>query len=325
MRKLVTIKFGSHLYGTTTPNSDVDFKSVHIPTPRDILLQRAKGSINSARKKAEKEKNLPGEIEEESYNLQRYLELASEGQTVALDVLFAPEWSMVEPPSEEWRTIMDNRARLITKKSAAFIGYCRQQANKYGIKGSRVAAARKALELLNALVEEHGTTPKLGQFADQVAERIAGIEHMVVTDIPLANGQDIRHWDVCGRKLPYTASIKNARDITQKLVDEYGARALQAESQQGVDWKALSHAVRVGTQAIELLQTGHVTFPLPNAEHVLAIKTGRLSYQEVGAEIDALLVAVEAESDRSTLQAQPDYEWISNFVESVYRREICQG
>jgi hypothetical protein len=42
-----------------------------------------------------------------------------------------------------------------------------------------------------------------------------------------------------------------------------------AETQEGVDWKALSHAVRVGTQALELLKTGHVTFPLPNAAHVV--------------------------------------------------------
>lgn len=325
MRKIVTVKFGSHLYGTTTPKSDIDFKSVHIPPPRDILLQKAKGSINSARAKAEKEKNLPGEIEEESYSLQRYLDLASEGQTVALDVLFAPEWSMVEPPAPEWRIIMANRERLVTKKSAAFIGYCRQQANKYGIKGSRVAAARKALELLCALIEQHGTAPKLGQFAASLAARIDGIEHMAVTDIPLANGTLIRHWDVCGRKLPYTSSIKNARDIVQKLVDEYGQRALQAESQHGVDWKALSHAVRVGTQAIELLRTGHITFPLPNAAHVLTIKTGAIPYQDVSAEIEGLLESVEAEAERSTLPARPDYEWINDFVASIYRNEICLG
>lgn len=325
MRKLVHIKFGSHLYGTTTPNSDLDFKSVHVPAPRDILLQRAKGSINSARIKAEKEKNLPGEIEEESYSLQRYLELASEGQTVALDILFAPDWSMTEPPSAEWKYIVENRARLITKKSAAFIGYCRQQANKYGIKGSRVAAARLALKLLTELVECDGSTPKLAQYAERIAKEISGVEHMIVVDIPLPNGATIRHLDVCGRKLPFTASIKNARDILQRLVDEYGQRALQAESQQGVDWKALSHAVRVGTQAIELLKTGHITFPLPNAAHVLAIKTGSVPYQEVSAEIEALLEAVESEAEKSLLPVKPDQEWIADFVARVYRKEICQG
>ena len=46
---------------------------------------------------------------------------------------------------------------LVTRRSAAFVGYCRQQANKYGIKGSRVAAARKALTLLLEAVERLGS------------------------------------------------------------------------------------------------------------------------------------------------------------------------
>jgi hypothetical protein len=325
MRSIVTIKFGSHLYGTTTPASDLDFKSVYVPSPRDILLQRVKGSINKSRQKAEKEKNLPGEIEEENYSLQRYLGLAAEGQTVALDILFSPEWSMTEPPAPEWRELVDNRARLLTKRSTAFVGYCRQQANKYGIKGSRVAAARAALTELNRLIEEHGTTPKLGQFDAEVSKSMTGIEHMMLVDIPLPSGNVIRHWDVCGRKLPFTSSIKNGRDIVQKLVDEYGQRALQAESQQGVDWKALSHAVRVATQALEVLATAHVTFPLPNAAHVLNIKTGKLPYQEVSAEIEDLLERVEAAAAASTLPERPDFEWIDNFVARIYRDEVCRN
>lgn len=325
MRSIVTIKFGSHLYGTTTAASDLDFKSVYVPSSRDILLQRVKGSINMSRAKAEKEKNLPGEVEVESYSLQRYLDLAAEGQTVALDVLFAPEWSMTEPPAAEWCELISNRARIMTKRSAAFVGYCRQQANKYGIKGSRVAAGRAALTLLARLVEEHGSTPKLGQFEDEVASCIGSIEHMATVDITLGNGGVIRHWDVCGRKLPFTSSIKNARDIIQKLVDEYGQRALQAECQQGIDWKALSHAVRVGTQALEFLATGHVTFPLPNREHILTIKTGRLPYQEVSREIEDLLEKVEAASENSPLPDLPDRAWIDNFVARVYRDQICRS
>lgn len=324
MRIIVTIKFGSHLYGTVTPASDLDFKSVYIPDARDILLQRVKGAINKSRRKAEKEKNLPGEVEEESYSLQKYLALAAECQTVAMDVLFAPEWSMIEPPSDEWREVVANRHRFITRRATAFVGYCRQQANKYGIKGSRVAAARGVLGLLASLVEEHGSTPKLGDFEQAVCAAIAPIEHAVIVDIPLANGTMIRHLDVCNRKLPFTSSIKNARDIVQRLVDEYGARALQAESQQGVDWKALSHAVRVGTQAIELLRTGNITFPLPNAQHILEIKLGRLPYQTVAAEIEDLLVRVEAESAQSTLPDTPDYDWIDAFVARVHREEICR-
>ncbi len=232
---------------------------------------------------------------------------------------------MTEPPAPEWRELIDNRARLLTKRSAAFVSYCRQQANKYGIKGSRVAAARAALTTLKVLVETHGITPKLGQFEAEVSQAISGIEHMVIVDIPLASGVMIRHWDVCGRKLPFLASIKNARDIVQKLVDEYGQRALQAETQQGVDWKALSHAVRVATQAIEFLGTARVTFPLPNAAHILAIKTGQVCYQDVSSEIEGLLKRVEAASLVSSLPDAPDRQWIDDFIERVYRAEICRS
>lgn len=321
MRTIVRIKFGSHLYGTSTPASDLDYKAVYVPCARDILLQRVKGSISAKRPKAEGEKNLAGEVDEERYSLQRYLGLAAEGQTVALDVLFAPEWSMVSAPSPEWLEIIRNRHRLITKRSVAFIGYCRQQANKYGIKGSRVAASRRALALLNDGLERYGTVAKLEVMREQITAATSGAEHMALVDIEVP-GRTVTHWDVCNRKMPFTSSIKTARDIMQKLVDEYGARALLAEKNEGMDWKALSHAVRVGRQAIELLETGHVTFPLPYADHILKIKKGELPYQPVAEEIENLLAKVEEAAARSALPPDADTAWIEDFVFDVYRREI---
>jgi hypothetical protein len=323
VKTLVRIKFGSHLYGTATPASDVDFKSVFIPDARDILLQRVKGSINSQRPKAEGEKNVAGEIDEEAYSLQRFLGLAGGGQTVALDVLFAPDWAMIEPAADEWREVIANRHRLITRKSAAFLGYCRQQANKYGIKGSRVAAARAALAVLAAGLERHGTTAKLSVLAPEFDVVTREHPHMEQYAIEGQNGP-IMHWDVCGRKMPYTASIKTAHDVMARLVAEYGHRALQAESQQGVDWKALSHAVRVGTQACELLRTGQVTFPSPNREHLVAIKLGQLAYAAVAEEIENLLEAVEREAEASTLRETADLAWIDAFVSEVYKQAVCR-
>lgn len=322
MRKLVTIKFGSHLYGTSTPQSDVDLKSVYVPDAQDILLQRVKGSINNQRPKNAGEKNYAGEVDEESYSLQRFLSLAAEGQTVALDILFAPGWSMVEPPSREWQEVIANRSKLLTKKSAAFVGYCRTQANKYGIKGSRVAAARAALALLDNGVDAYGTTAPLSELASAIERDFAAVEHTTITQSVQPGGYIATYWEVCGRKLQYSATIKHGRDVIAKLVDEYGKRSIQAESQQGVDWKALSHAVRVGTQALELLATGRVTFPLPNARHVLAIKLGQLPYQQVGAEIEDLLEKIEAAALVSILPSDPDREWIDAFVADVYGHEV---
>lgn len=327
MKTIVHIKFGSHLYGTATPASDLDFKSVFVPSARDILLQRVKGSISSQRQKAEGEKNVAGEIDEEAYSLQRYLGLAAEGQTVALDVLFSPRWAMTEEPKYAWRVIESNRSRLITRKSAAFVGYCRQQANKYGIKGSRVAAAREALALLADELAKRGAVAKLGEAEDRVAALTETHDHMAMLDIEGATDvtgtrRAVRHWEVCNRKMPLTQTIKSAHEVMRRIVEEYGRRARQAESNAGVDWKALSHAVRVAGQAIELLRTGYVIFPRPEAAHLTAIKLGELPYAEVAEEIDNLLPAVEREAAESTLPELADLAWIDDFVATVYGSEI---
>lgn len=129
-RTIVRIKFGSHLYGTATPASDLDFKTVFVPPARDILLQRVRTTITNQRPKAEGEKNVAGELDEEAYSLQRYLGLAAEGQTVALDVLFAPRWSMPDNPLPEWEEIERNRHRLVTRKGD-YAGLDRRRCSPY--------------------------------------------------------------------------------------------------------------------------------------------------------------------------------------------------
>ena len=104
---------------------------------------------------------MAGDVDTETFSLQQYFKLLTEGQTVALDMLFNP-WPETATPL--WGHIVRNREKLLTKKSAAFVGYCRQQANKYGIKGSRVAAAKEAMERFRDLMEQAGTTAKVGDF-----------------------------------------------------------------------------------------------------------------------------------------------------------------
>jgi predicted nucleotidyltransferase len=41
-RTLVKMQFGSHVYGTNLPTSDLDVKAVHVPGAQDTLLQRVK-------------------------------------------------------------------------------------------------------------------------------------------------------------------------------------------------------------------------------------------------------------------------------------------
>ena len=325
MRNILKIKFGSHLYGTDTPQSDFDFKEIFIPSPEDIIRGTTVDAFNSSRPKAEGEKNFAGENDTESYSLKKFMNLICQGQTVSLDVLFAPDWALLEPLTEEWKIIRANKHRLLTRKSLAFVGYCRAQANKYGIKGSRVASARKALSILDNAVLSincNASTVKLSRIENTIHEVVSCDEHMSIDTIVQAGGVPIKYWNVCGRKLQYSASMLHARDVMKSLVDEYGHRALKAEKNEGVDWKALSHAVRIGRQALELMTTANITFPLTYRDHIIAIKSGSLDYKVVSAEIENLLEEIEATSEKSILPHETDKEWVDDFVFNVYKDEI---
>ncbi|QEX15358.1 hypothetical protein FRZ44_06410 [Hypericibacter terrae] len=322
---IVEMRVGSHLYGTDTPRSDLDIKGVYLPAARDILLQRVAPSLLQAAAKAPGQRNQAGDQDCEYYSLQRYLEFLAEGQTGALDMLFAPEGAMLRPPAPLWYEIQAASGRLVTRQAASFLRYSRQQAAKFGIKGSRVAAGRRALAVLSAAEARLGTTARLEEIADELAILVQGAEHLGLVDLPAPGGEAVPHLEVCGRKISYRVSIKTAREIVQKLVEEYGARALQAERNEGVDWKALSHAVRVGREAVELLQTGRIAFPLREAGHLKRIKAGEIPYQLVAEEIESLLVEVETAAAGSRLSPTPDRGLIEELVSRAYRQQIERG
>ena len=325
MRLIVEMRFGSHLYGTATPNSDTDLKAVYLPDADDILLQRVAATISESREKAPGERNGPDDVDRETYSLQRYLELLADGQTVAIDMLFAPDAVMTRAPDPLWRKIQAMAPQLISSRAAAFVRYCRQQANKYGIKGSRVAAARKTLALLADAEDRHGGTAKLETIADELSVLAANTPHTALIDIEVQEGRFARHLEICDRKMPFSASLKTARELAARLVDGYGQRALQAERHEGIDWKALSHAVRVGRQAIELYETGGIVFPLSSADHLLRIKLGQLPYAAVAAEIEYLVDAVELAASRSSLRQTPDLSAMDALVREAYRSQVMEG
>jgi hypothetical protein len=317
MDRIVRIKFGSHLYGTSTPESDIDYKSVFLPEAREIILQRVSDSVGVRKDKTEGQRNIPGDIDDEAYSLQRYLSLLAEGQTVAVDILFAPSPELTTPL---WEQIKANRSLLLTKRSAAFVGYCRQQANKYGIKGSRVEAAKRAAEFFGGHLLAHGTTAKVSDL-ESLLPSLFGEHTQIVTKETTA-GKHETYFECCNRMVGFKNTIKEAAAIYQRIYQEYGDRARRAQSNDGIEWKALSHAVRVGHEALELLRSGFITFPLPNAAHVLEIKLAKLPYAAVAEEIEGLLVAVEAAAETSTLRDTADREFIDQLVLDAYGEKV---
>ena len=95
MKLIVKMKFGSHLYGTNTDKSDVDYKGVFLPSKTEILLNKVP-KCKSFSTGNDSNKNMPFDIDEEIYSLHYFIKLACDGQTVAMDMIHAPEKMLIK-------------------------------------------------------------------------------------------------------------------------------------------------------------------------------------------------------------------------------------
>ncbi len=310
MREIVRMLAGSHLYGTDIPGSDKDYKVVFIPEPEDILLGRVK---NPCKKEDE------NDVEYMSF--QQYLKLLCQGQTNALDMFFAPPSFYQGAARSEWYWILDRRQEFLSRNSSAFVGYCRQQASKYSVKLDRYDAVKSVVSLLARSLEGHQETQRLSELFG-LNELAYKNEHIEWIWKESQHGKRIQHFSCCQTLIPISATVKVALETFSGKLDKYGERVKRVANLQEQDWKSMYHAVRVAHEAIELMETGKLTFPRPERNLLRAIRLGKIPFDKVGAMIEENLSRVEEAVSKSELPEQPDWKAADQLVTSVYRSAV---
>lgn len=304
MRLVCKTTFGSRLYGTATPTSDVDVRGIFMPDVKDILL----GRIPRTNKD-----NAGNDEDFELYSLHHFVKLACEGQTVAFDMLWTPPSMVVAGPAGEiWEELVNNRHKFISKRMNAFIGYARGQAAKYSLKGARLARLTAFLDVLKNANDDVA----LGYYLADASRPFAYDDNRI-------NQQGIQEIQICGKWFGVTTQVKYVRQSCEHALASYGERAHAAANDGGIDWKALSHAVRVSIELRDLLAIGDITFPLPEAKMLLEIKTGHYNLDYVQSLLDTLLFDVERLSKESSLPENVDRafwdDWLADKTESYIR------
>lgn len=313
-------EFGSTVYGTKIPTSDTDLKAISLPTAEEILLQKMKRTNNTTTKKNERDKNKANDVDTEIFNLQTYCNLLLEGQTVSLDMLFVPShhWKIQDPI---WWNILQNRKEFLHSGTSSFVGYCRTQANKYGIKGSRMNSLRISIEFLETLNKDNNLHQCGNDFIRKMTCE-AG-EFCNVVYIANKHGKEEPYLEVLGKKFSFFVKVKEILKNLKAIWDNQGERTRLAAQNQGIDWKALMHSVRVAKQAEELLLTSNITFPRPEKNLLLQIRKGELAYNKVAEIIEQGLVDVEAAKNRSILPREPNFQFVNDFVKNVHKEIVC--
>lgn len=327
MKTIVKSYFGSHLYGTSTPESDVDFKEIFVPHPRDILMCQAMNHTN-CNTNNNATKNTKDDIDHELFSLKYFFKLAADGETVALDMLHTPpELVVASDLPEVWKFIQDNRARFYTTDMKAYLGYVRKQAGKYGVKGSRLADLHKVLDVIRDVPEwKYDDRPQQKGINERwkvqdIAEKLPLGEFLEWTTFVDHKSGEQKFYNVLGRKFQTTITVKEMKYSLEKLDAEYGERARKAEANEGVDWKALSHALRAGLQLQEIYMTGDLQFPLTHAKMVKMVKAGELPFKEVQELLESVVDEVEIlahTAEKNGMPKKVDMKFWDDFVEKVY-------
>ena len=334
--------YGSKLYGTDGPASDTDIRGVFIPTKEDLLLDRAPQHYNFKNSEAD-----------ESYlSLHYFLRLLTQGETNALDMFFAytNEKALIST-SPMYEELIANKDKLITKNVTKYLGYCKSQALKYSIKGDRIQNYEALRELIDSCTSPSSTTlgewlvhcrimgpdagAPLGDPEDYFKNNTHIGRRFKITDKSLGDHAYLlicdnkeRYIMVSGHLFPQNANINSTRDSIKKCLASYGKRAVNAAEDNGADYKALSHALRVGYQASWLLDNGEIMFPLikPQLNIIRGIKfkTTKMTYEEILAAIEMQIDYIENEQlPRTRLPEKPDWDWINSFILRQY--EVPDG
>ena len=280
MKRIVECVAGSHLFGLNTKTSDKDYKGVYIPTQSEILLGNYKNSIRKTTGDG-KNKNNASDVDIEFYSIAKFFKMLEQGQTVALELLFTPG-DFIVYQNWLWDEVLKLKPQLIHKRVTAFIGYAKRQSDKYGIRGSRMGTVKKARDLiakhLKASEDRNLSViwPEIVQFTEE--NEHSSIMQLVINKNMTNKVRD--HWEVCGRKFDTHCKLEYLNEILTKFYDGYGERAKAAMNNNGIDWKAVSHALRVCHQGKELLLRGGISLPIngPERDFILEVKKGNLDF-----------------------------------------------
>jgi hypothetical protein len=123
--------------------------------------------------------------------------------------------------------------------------------------------------------------------------------------------------------LQATQKVGYTLGIIKTFYEAYGHRAIKAARNEGIDWKAISHAVRAALQVKEVLTAGTITFPLKEAEIVRSIKTGNMDYMtEAAPLLESLMDEVEILSAKSTLPKKVNRKYWDDFLISTLEEYV---
>lgn len=295
--------YGSKLYGCDIPGSDHDIRGVYLPGLYDFLR----------------------EVKEETCALSPDTPLGD-----STDVLYFPAGMFVDQVLRmkancveiffaalqarsaglqlhpAMNTILDAKDELVTADYAGFVGHARQRAASYiegdDIRDMTLQGNKHALAALKQAASVSLEAPAL-RIMDIEGLVEALEEHPSITSAKNKGGDDVLFINT--RQLATNTRLAEAIHMISQRLERFQRKALDADP--GVMFKDLCTSLRMMETAAELMETGNISFPVRRAEHYRDIRLGRVSREEILAQIDAAQERTMACVERGASPLRPKW------------------
>lgn len=307
---ILKIRAGSHLYGLNTPQSDEDFIGVYLNTLEEMLGLQSSEIIDDSvvSKRENSNRNDKDAIDCTYYELRRFCRLCLNANPTMLEVLFANEKNIIQY-NEYGRQLLEHKnAFLSTKVKHSYIGYAFAQKKKSQVKSENLKDLFFARDELSKIKNK---SDMLYDYLE-VLRKSLGDKNWKYPDY--IQFGDLRF------------NNQKVRDAIAKIearIDKASHRA-DGMLEHGMDFKFISHTLRLLCEGEELLTTGAMSLPLKERDLIMSIKLGELKPSEVMKIIDEREERLEEvhKSSISPLPHKPDFDTINNFVIKIYKNYL---
>lgn len=204
------------------------------------------------------------------YSLQRYLSLVLAGDPQCTEMLFVPR--------EKIKAITHIGERIFSLKNDLISNKIYKRIMGYGYSEWRKA------EGVRLQIEDRTRT-----------------EDDVILDIRNVFKPEKEDMDEIIERL---FAKKEHKKIEHKK--NLGAKRKLEFEKYGFGVTSAAHAIRLTQQLSELMTTGHITFPRPNAKYLKNIRLGKFSWKEVEVEFEKSREEAEKAKDTSVLSDKPN-------------------
>ena len=312
--KILQIRAGSHLYGTSTADSDEDFIGIFMPDKRHIFgLNRFEEVDLSIKSKNEEGKNTSEAVDNKLYEYRKFMKLAIDNNPQILELLFA---------SQENITFINEFGKRLLEKRSFFpwmnakkklTSYAYSQRHKIFIKRDNY------LDILNGLDYLKSKNSDIMYLAEAVSDKIG----QSIFKTRFDKEQNTKFIQIGDLNLQPYYHLKRAKEILKARIDKFGNR-FELVEKHGFDTKFAYNLIRLLYEGRQILKTCELSFPFQGIERetLLEIKTGKWSILKILDHSNELQKEIDELEKETKLPSTSRFNEIESFTISEIEKFI---